>query len=67
MTSIREIARKAGVSPATVSRVLNRDKTFSIKNSTRQKVLNLAKSLHYELKPNRPSNGQREKLLYYAR
>ena len=63
MTSIREIARKAGVSPATVSRVLNRDKTFSIKNSTRQKVLNLAKSLHYELKPNRPSNGPKRKII----
>lgn len=63
MTSIREIARKAGVSPATVSRVLNRDKTFSIKDSTRQKVLNLAKSLHYELKPNRPSSGPKRKII----
>ncbi|KRL63087.1 LacI family DNA-binding transcriptional regulator [Lactobacillus psittaci] len=53
MTSIREIARKAGVSPATVSRVLSQDKTFSIKDSTRQKVLAVANKLHYDPRPNR--------------
>lgn len=53
MTSIREIARKAGVSPATVSRVLSQDKTFSIKDSTRKKVLEVANNLHYDPRPNR--------------
>ncbi len=43
--TLAQVARKAGVSPATVSRVLNNAST--VKNSTRARVLRAAKELHY--------------------
>lgn len=39
MATIREIAEKAGFSQATVSRILNDDPSFSVKEATRQKIL----------------------------
>jgi len=48
MATIREIAQLAEVSPATVSRVLNMDETFSVSNSTRQRVIEIAKRLNYQ-------------------
>ncbi|NLG80137.1 MAG: LacI family transcriptional regulator [Firmicutes bacterium] len=44
-TTIREIARQAGVSPSTVSRALNRRGRIS--ERTRSRVLNVARSLGY--------------------
>ncbi|KRM71656.1 LacI family DNA-binding transcriptional regulator [Lacticaseibacillus brantae] len=52
MVSIRQIATEAGVSPATVSRVLNDDPTFSVSDQTRQLVQNTAERLAY-IKPER--------------
>jgi DNA-binding LacI/PurR family transcriptional regulator len=43
--TMREVARRAGVSPATVSRVLN--KTHSISAETRQRVLAVVRQLNY--------------------
>lgn len=48
MTTIREIAAKAGYSPATVSRLLNNDPTFSISNVAKHKILKTAESLDYQ-------------------
>lgn len=48
MTTIREIAAKAGYSPATVSRLLNNDPTFSISDTARKKILKTAQSLDYQ-------------------
>jgi DNA-binding LacI/PurR family transcriptional regulator len=42
---MREVARRAGVSPATVSRVLN--KTHSISPETEQRVLDVVRQLNY--------------------
>jgi len=42
---MREVARRAGVSPATVSRVLN--KTHSISPQTEQRVLDVVRQLNY--------------------
>ena len=47
MATIREIARLAGVSPATVSRILNNDSTLSVTEETRVKVFTVADELHY--------------------
>ncbi len=47
MTTIREIAEKAGYSPATVSRLLNHDPTFSISDAAREKILKVARNLNY--------------------
>ncbi|ASG80009.1 MULTISPECIES: LacI family DNA-binding transcriptional regulator [Lactiplantibacillus] len=48
MPTIREIAAKAGYSPATVSRLLNNDPTFSISDHARQKILQTAQNLNYQ-------------------
>lgn len=47
MATIREIAKLAGVSPATVSRILNNDSTLSVTEETRVKVFAVADELHY--------------------
>lgn len=48
MASIRQIAKLAGVSPATVSRILKRDPTFAAKEETRERVFTIARKLKYE-------------------
>lgn len=48
MATLKEIARAAGVSPATVSRVLNQDPTLSVMDDTRQRVLRAARELGYQ-------------------
>lgn len=47
MASIREVAKKAGVSIATVSRVLNSDEKLSVSKETRDKVIAAANQLNY--------------------
>lgn len=50
MATIKDIAEQAGVSPATVSRILNNDDTLSVTDATRNKVLEVAQSLNYTKK-----------------
>lgn len=50
MVGIRDVARKANVSPAAVSRVLNNDKTISVAPSTRERIFEAAAMLDYDLK-----------------
>jgi len=45
-STVYDIAKEAGVSPATVSRVLN-DTTYPVSNELRQRVLSVAENLHY--------------------
>lgn len=47
LATIRDVAKKANVSVATVSRVLNNDTTLSTSVETRQKVFAAAKELNY--------------------
>lgn len=47
MASIREIAKLAGVSAATVSRVLNNDETMSVSEATRARIIKVANQLNY--------------------
>lgn len=47
MTTIREIAAKSGYSPATVSRLLNDDPTFSISDTAKERILKTARNLNY--------------------
>lgn len=47
MVTIKDIAVRAKVSPATVSRVLNNDETLSVTDETRQNILQVAKELKY--------------------
>lgn len=48
MPTIRDIAKKANVSPATVSRVLNLDKTLSVADKTKQRIFEVAEELNYK-------------------
>ncbi|XCP85235.1 LacI family DNA-binding transcriptional regulator [Roseburia hominis] len=50
MSTIREIAEKAGVSVATVSRVLNYDETLNVQDETKKKVFEAAEQLEYQMK-----------------
>lgn len=45
--TLKDIAAKAGVSLATVSRVLNNDQTLSVNDSTRKKIFEIAEDLNY--------------------
>ena len=47
MATIREVAKKAGVSITTVSRILNNDDSFNVSKSTKEKVLKTVKQLNY--------------------
>lgn len=45
--TLKDIANKAGVSIATVSRILNHDTSLSVSQTTRESVLSLAEKLSY--------------------
>lgn len=47
MATIREIAKKAGVSTSTVSRVLNLDETINVTSDTKKKIFETAEQLKY--------------------
>lgn len=47
LATIKDIADRAKVSPATVSRVLNGDKNISVREATRKKIYEAAEELEY--------------------
>lgn len=47
MATIKDIAKKANVSEAAVSRVLNYDETINVSEATKQKIFNIAQELAY--------------------
>lgn len=47
MATIREVARQAGVSAATVSRILSGDPSFSVSEETKQRVFDVVQELGY--------------------
>ena len=47
MATIRDVAQRAGVSAASVSRVLKNDSTFSVSQKTRERILEAAGELGY--------------------
>src|SRR5699024_12642721 len=58
MVRIKDIAKHAHVSSSTVSRVLNKDKTLSVSDDTRQKVLQIAREFNYKTYQERRSENQ---------
>lgn len=50
MATIKDIAAKAGVSIATVSRVLNHDETLTVQEETKKRIFEAAEQLEYTLK-----------------
>ena len=62
MATLNDIAEACGVSKATVSRVLNQDPEFSVGDETREKILNTAAEMNYELGKKRRYASIRQKL-----
>lgn len=52
MANIREVAKKAGVSIASVSRIVNLDPDYHVTLETRERVLNAVEELGYQPKAN---------------
>lgn len=52
MATLKDVAKAADVSIATVSRILNNDETLSILPETKEKVLRIASELNYSSKLN---------------
>ncbi|UJF15698.1 LacI family DNA-binding transcriptional regulator [Jeotgalibaca sp. MA1X17-3] len=48
MATLKDIAKRANVSTATVSRVLNEDETLSVGDDTRKRILDAAEELDYK-------------------
>lgn len=55
MATIKEIAEMAGVSAATVSRVLNFDDTLNVQDETKQRVFEAAEQLEYQVRNKKKS------------
>lgn len=51
MSTIRDVAKLANVSTATVSRILNQDTRYKITDKTKQRVLEAVRELDYKLQP----------------
>lgn len=47
MVTIRDVAKRANVSTATVSRIINGDKTYKVTEETRNRVWAAVKELNY--------------------
>ncbi|MDT4762936.1 LacI family DNA-binding transcriptional regulator [Sphaerochaeta sp. PS] len=66
MATITDIAKKAHVSIATVSRILNHDDTLSVSDETKLRVLVAAKELEYVTLQQRKQKKKRAKRLTFA-
>ncbi len=59
MATIKDVAKRAGVSVATVSRILNQDRTLSVKDETRAAVQEAAEALGYKPRISRAVNNRK--------
>jgi LacI family transcriptional regulator len=53
MSTLKDVAVKASVSISTASRILSKDKTLSVADQTRSRVLKVADELNYQTKKNK--------------
>ena len=60
MATIKDIAEKAGVSIATVSRVLNYDETLNVQDETRKRIFEVAEQLDYQVKDKKKEEEEAE-------
>ena len=65
MATIKDIAQLAGVSIATVSRVLNYDTTLSVGDETKKRIFEAAEELSYKKKPARKQGTGKIALLQW--
>lgn len=66
MATIKDIAAKAGVSPATVSRVLNHDTTLSVSPETKVRIFKIADELEYVTVRERKKNQAEKSRLTFG-
>ncbi len=60
--TLKDIAQKAGISTATVSRVLNHDNTLSVTKNTRDMIFIIAKQLNYKRTPKKTTSNFQKRL-----
>lgn len=65
MATIKDIAEKAGVSIATVSRVLNYDSSLSVSDETKKRIFEIAEALSYKKRPSKKSSSARIGILLW--
>ncbi len=65
MATIKDIAQAAGVSIATVSRVLNYDASLSVSDETKKRIFEAAEELSYKKKPARKQESGKIALLQW--
>src|SRR3954462_8566690 len=65
MATIKDIAQIAGVSIATVSRVLNYDTTLSVSDETKKRIFEVAEELSYKKKQARKQESGKIALLQW--
>jgi LacI family transcriptional regulator len=65
LSTIKDIAEKAGVSIATVSRVLNYDATLSVSAETKKKIFEVAELLSYEKRTTRKPSTNKIALIHW--
>ena len=58
MATLKEIAREAGVSQGTVSRILNYDETLVVNPKTRARVFDIANRMNYQVKVRKASKNK---------
>lgn len=65
MATIKDIAEKAGVSIATVSRVLNYDSSLSVGDGTKKRIFEIAEALSYKKRSSKKSSSARIGILLW--
>jgi len=65
MATIKDIAEKAGVSIATVSRVLNYDSSLSVSDETKKRIFEIAEALSYKKRSTKKSSSARIGILLW--
>ncbi|MFD0050727.1 LacI family DNA-binding transcriptional regulator [Actinomycetes bacterium NPDC127524] len=65
MATIKDIAEKANVSIATVSRVLNYDTTLSVGDETKKKIFGIAEELSYKKRPSKKAAAPRIAMIHW--
>lgn len=66
MATIKDIAEKAGVSIATVSRVLNYDASLSVGEDTKKRIFEIAEALSYQKKSSRKKLFRRVAFIHWV-
>ncbi|PFA66767.1 LacI family transcriptional regulator [Bacillus sp. AFS015802] len=65
MATIKDIAEKANVSIATVSRVLNYDSTLSVTDDTRKRIFEVAEMLSYKRRADRKATPSKFAIIHW--